>query len=195
MPSEILERRPDLIAAEREVARAFYKEEEAKLLHLPRFSFSAGIGVNSLNDAIGGLAAGLFAPLYTGGAIEAQVDEATAVQKAAIAAYAQKALNAFKEVETTLANEEHLARREGYLKIVVKENKTAYEQTKKQHNIGQGTLIDVLNVQGQWIGAQIAALDIAGKRLSNRVTLHLALGGSFEEQPSTGEAHASRLSQ
>ena len=131
IPSEILERRPDLVAAEREVARAFYKEEEAKLLHLPRFTFSAGLGVNSLNDAISGLAAGFFAPLYTGGAIEAQVDQATAAQKAAIAAYAQKALNAFKEVETALANEEHLAKREDYLKIVVKENKNRLRTDKK----------------------------------------------------------------
>jgi len=192
IPSEILERRPDLLAAERQVARAFYKEEEAKLLHLPRFTFSAGIGTNSLNDAISGLAAGVFAPLYTGGAIEAQVDKATAEQKAAIAAYAQKALQAFKEVETALANEDHLAKQEEYLLVVVKENKIAYEQTKKQHEIGQGSLIDVLNVQGQWVGAQIAALDISGKRLTNRVALHLALGGSFEDQPAAGELSASR---
>jgi len=183
IPSEILMRRPDLVAAEREVARTFYKEKEANLLHLPRFTFSAGIGMNSLNDAISGLAAGLFAPLYTGGAIEAEVDKATAEQKAAVAAYAQKALEAFKEVESALANETHLALQEEYLQEAVQENKIAYEQTRKQHEIGQGTLIDVLNVQGQWIGAQIAALDIAGKRLVNRVTLHLALGGSFDNQP------------
>ena len=183
IPSQILERRPDLQAAEREVARAFYKEKEAKLLHLPRFSFSAGIGVNSLNDAISGLAAGLFAPLYTGGAIEAEVEKATARQKAAIAAYAQKALQAFKEVETALTMESNLAEREEYLNIMVQENKTAYEQTKKQYEIGQGTLLDVLNIQNQWIGAQIADLDIASKRLINRVALHLALGGSFDDQP------------
>ena len=180
IPSDILERRPDLIAAEREVARAFYKEKETNLLHLPRFTFSIGVGINSLNNAIAGLAAGLFAPLYTGGAIEAEVQKATAEQKAAIAAYAQKALQAFKEVETSLAAEEHLAKREEYLGIEEKENKIAYQQTKKQYEIGQIPLLDVLTIQQKWIGAKIAKLDITDKRLVNRVKLHLALGGSFK---------------
>ena len=183
IPSEILERRPDLIAAERQVARAFYKEKEANLLHLPRFTFSIGFGINSLNNAIAGLAAGLFSPLYTGGAIEAEVQKATAEQKAAIAAYAQKALQAFKEVETSLAAEEHLAKREEYLGIKEKENKIAYQQTRKQYEIGQIPLLDVLTIQQEWIGAKIARLDVTSKRLVNRVRLHLALGGSFE-QPS-----------
>jgi multidrug efflux system outer membrane protein len=60
--SEILERRPDLIAAENRVASAFYKEREAELLHLPRFSFSVGLSINNLSDAISNLAAGIFPP-------------------------------------------------------------------------------------------------------------------------------------
>ncbi len=192
IPSSILERRPDLVAAEHEVARAFYKEKEANLLHLPRFSFSLGLGLNSINDAISGLAAGLFAPLYTGGAIEAEVEKATAEQKAAIAAYAQKALQAFKEVESALAAEGHLTQREKYLKTVVAENKTAYQQTKKQYEIGQISLLDVLTVQQRWIEAQIAELDIASRRLINRVMLHLYLGGSFETRPATAASTSSR---
>lgn len=187
IPSEILERRPDLIAAEHQVAAAFYKQQEAELLHLPRFSFSLGIGLNSINDAIAGLSAGLFGPLYTGGAIEAEVDKATAVQKEAIAVYAQAALKAFKEVEGTLAAEEHLLKREEYLKIVVTENKKAYDQTTKQYDIGQINLLDVLTIEDKWIASRIAEMDVAGQRLVNRVNLHLALGGSFEEQPVTVE--------
>lgn len=180
IPSAILERRPDLIAAEHRVAAAFYQQKEAELLHLPRFQFSLGLGINSLTNAVSGLAAGIFAPLYTGGAIEGQVDEATAEQKAAIATYAQAALQAFKEVESGLAAEGHLLKREEYIKIEVSANKTAYEQTLKQYEIGKISLLDVLLIQGKWINARIAELDIASKRLINRVNLHLALGGSFE---------------
>ncbi len=187
IPSQILERRPDLVAAEEDVAKAFYKEKATKLLNLPRFTFTAGIGVNSLNDAISGLAAGIFAPLYTGGAIKAMVKEATAEQKAAIASYAQKALQAFKEVETALTMETTLANEEKDLKTVVKENKIAYVQTKKQYQIGEGTMIDVLTIQQQWIASKIAALDIASRRLINRVQLHLALGGSFDSSPAVGD--------
>jgi len=183
IPSEVMERRPDLIAAEHRVAAAFYKQKEAELLHLPRFNFSLGVGLNSINDAISGLTAGLFGPLYTGGAIEAEVDKATAVQKEAIAVYAQAALTAFKEVEGSLAAEEHLLKREEYLEIEVTENKKAYDQTMKQYEIGQISLLDVLTVENKWIESRIAEMDVAGKRLVNRVNLHLALGGSFEEQP------------
>ncbi|MEN8211803.1 MAG: TolC family protein [Thermodesulfobacteriota bacterium] len=181
IPSEIMERRPDLIAAEHKVAEAFYKQKETEMLHLPRFRFSLGLGVNSLNDAISGLTAGLFAPLYTGGEIEGKIDVATAKQKEAIAAYAQVALKAFKEVETSLAAENHLLKREEFLKIEVDSNRKAYEQTKLQYDIGQISMLDVLTVQNKWIASRIAELDMASKRLVNRVNLHLALGGSFEK--------------
>jgi len=180
IPSSILERRPDLVAAERRVAAAFYKQKEAELMHLPSFSFSLGLGINNLTDAIGSLAAGIFAPLYTGGAIEAEVDRATAVQKEAIAAYGQTALQAFKEVETALSNEEHLLKREEYLKTAVDENYQAYLIIQKQFEIGMIGLLDVLTVQNKWVQARIALTDISTMRLLNRIKLHLALGGSFE---------------
>ena len=187
IPSAIMERRPDLIAAEHRVAAAFFKQKEAELLHLPRFNFTIGVGLNTINDAIAGLSAGLFGPLYTGGAIEAEVDKATAAQQGAIAAYAEAALRAFKEVEESLAAEEHLLKREEYLKVEVRENKIAYDQTMAQYEIGQITLLDVLTIENKWIASRIAELDVAGQRLMNRVNLHLALGGSFEENPVAAE--------
>ena len=59
-------------------------------------------------------------------AIEAEVHKETAVQQETIAAYGQTALTAFKEVETALAGEDHLAKREEYLHTVVEENFKAY---------------------------------------------------------------------
>lgn len=179
LPSELLERRPDLVAAEQRVAAAFYKQKSAELLHLPRFSFSAGAGVTNLGDAISNLSAGVFAPLYTGGAIEAEVEIATADQKKAIANYAQKALQAFKEVETALAGEQYLLDREGYLQAVEIENLKAYKLTQKQFDVGKIDFLDVLTVQNKWLAARIVRLDVTMQRLINRVSLHQALGGSF----------------
>jgi NodT family efflux transporter outer membrane factor (OMF) lipoprotein len=181
IPSQLLERRPDLIAAEHKVAKAFYKKTEAELLHLPKFSFQAGVGLSSITDIISGLTAGIFAPLYTGGAIEAEVAKATAEQKATIANYAKKALQAFKEVENALSSEVHLKIEEDNAKIQTKENKIAYEQTKKQYEFGQITYLDVLNVQNKWVNSKIIEIDMRTKRLINRVNLHLAIGGSFEK--------------
>ena len=79
--------------------REFFLTEEARLASLPRFSLTADKG---LGDAISNLGAGIVAPLYTGGAVEAQLAGATACQETAIAAYGLAALNAFEEVETAL---------------------------------------------------------------------------------------------
>lgn len=182
VPSSILERRPDLIAAQSRVAQAFYLKEEADLLHLPSFSLSLGAGITALGDAVSSLTAGLVAPLYTGGRIEAQVDNASAKQKESIASYAQVALKAFQEVENSLSAEDTLLKRKEYISSSVNENKASYELTKKQYDIGQGSMLDVLSEQNKWISAQIADLDIDNQLLINRVNIHISLGGSFEEK-------------
>ncbi|NDV25258.1 TolC family protein [Desulfovibrio sp. JC010] len=179
-PSSILERRPDIIAAEDRVAAAFYAEKGADLLHLPRFTFGAGAGLGALGDAIAGLTAGLFAPLYTGGAIEAEIEQATAKQKEAIANYASAALNAFKEVENGLAGEALLKERENYLAQAAAENKKTFELAQIQYKVGKIDLFELLSHQTRWIGSEMSLLNIRRERLDNRVNLHLALGGSFE---------------
>jgi len=180
LPAQILERRPDLIAAQERVAAAFYHEKSAKLLKMPNVRLKLGIGPNSINDAVSSLTAGIFAPLYTGGAIEAQIATATAEQKEAIAAYAATALRALQEVENALASEKHLARRYSYVSTMVKEYKTAYDMTIEKYRIGESTILDILIIQGKWIKAEIAKMSIAKQRLINRVRLYLALGGSFD---------------
>ena len=179
MPAQLLERRPDIIAAEERVAAAFHKKASADLLHMPSIRLKLGLGPNTLNDAITNLSAGLFAPLYTGGAIEAQVEMANADQKAAIAAYAKTALKAFQEVENALAVERHLLTRLKYVKTMVKEYKTAYDMTVEKYRIGESTVLDILIIQGKWISAKIKKIKIVKKILINRANLHLALGGSF----------------
>ncbi|MHC4611721.1 MAG: efflux transporter outer membrane subunit [Planctomycetota bacterium] len=182
LPSQILERRPDLIAAERRVAAAFFLAEEARLAKLPRFTLTAGVGGSSdLDNAIGSLAAGLFAPLYAGGALEAQLDAANADQKAAIAAYGQTVLLAFEEVENALTNETLYAERQGFLQFAVDENFRAYELSRVQYDVGKVDLLSVLQMQARWIGARIGLIRIENERLAQRINLHLALGGSFEE--------------
>ena len=180
MPAQLLERRPDLIAAEQRVAAAFHQKTSADLLHLPNVRLTLGLGPNSINDAITSLAGGILAPVYTGGAIEAQVAMANAEQKAAIAQYAKTALKAFQEVENALADEKHLAARYNSTSIMVKEYKTAYKMTVEKYRIGQSTVLDILIVQGKWIAAEIQKLQVIKRRLINRVNLHLALGGSFD---------------
>lgn len=181
LPSELLERRPDLIAAESRVASAFYREKEAEMLKLPSFKFDLQLGVSQAEDFASQILAGVFAPLYTGGAIEAEVEKATAVQKEAIANYGQKVLDALNEVESGLAQERDLLDREEYMKSVVADNLKAYQATKKQYEVGKIDFLDVNMAESRWIEARIALVDLSTQRLLNRVQLHLALGGSFED--------------
>ena len=144
-----------------------------------RVSASVG-GSSNLDDTIANLTAGLFAPIFTGGALEAQVESATADQKAAIAVYGQSLLKAFEEVETALTNEALFAERETYLLSAEDNSKKAYDLALARYDVGQTDLLSVLQIQSQWVGARVGVVNIRSDRLSQRVGLHLALGGSFE---------------
>ncbi len=133
-----------------------------------------------MSNPIGSLGAGLFAPLFAGGALAAQVEAASADQEAAIAVYGRTVLRAFQEVETSLTNERLFEERQRYLGTVVEENEQAYELAKVRYDVGQTDLLSVLQMQARWLGARISLIRIQNERLSLRVNLHLALGGSFE---------------
>jgi len=180
LPSELLERRPDMIAAEYRVAAAFHKAKAKNLLDLPSINLNVDLGPNSMNNMIGSLIAGIIAPIYTGGAIEAQVDIATAEQNASIESYRQSALTAFQEVENALASEKYLAARYKYTTTMASEYKQAYDMTIQKYDVGESTVLEVLVVQGKWVRAEITKMDVEKQRLVNRVNLHLALGGSFK---------------
>ncbi len=181
LPSQLLERRPDLIAANRRVAAAFFVSEQARLARLPTFSLNVAVGgVSGIDDAIGNLTAGGVAPLYTGGAIAGQIDIANADQQAAIGAYGAAVLRAFEEVETALTNEDLLNRREAFVSTSVDNNLQAYNLAKTQFDVGQIDLLSVLQMQSRWIGGRVTLINIKNQRLAQRIDLHLALGGSFD---------------
>jgi NodT family efflux transporter outer membrane factor (OMF) lipoprotein len=188
LPAGLLNRRPDIIAAQYRVASAFHHTEEMKLLRLPNISLEGRFGVDIIQDSMAKFIGGIFMPIFDAGKIQAQIDAATAEQKAAIADYQRVVLDAYREVEDALAQEEHLARRESYLKTMVKEFKTAYAMTNENYKIGQGTILDVLNAQSKWINAKILHTQVRKERMVNRVNLHLALGGSFDTAPTQDKA-------
>jgi NodT family efflux transporter outer membrane factor (OMF) lipoprotein len=182
IPASLLNRRPDVIAAQYRVASAFHNVEAVKLLRLPSINLGVQIGYDVLRNTMTKLLGGLFMPVADAGAIQAQIDAATADQKAAIEQYRSTVLKAYKEVEDALALEKQYAERYKYIKSMVKEYKTAYDLTYQNYKIGQGNFIDVLSVQTKWIYARIAKVQIQRDRLINRVNLNLALGGSFERR-------------
>ncbi len=187
LPSELLERRPDLIAAERRVAAAFHQIQVAKATRLPRVALTGSGGQSTsellrLADVGPGFLtvfANFLAPIFDGGAMKAQVDIATAEQQAALALYGQTALRAFGEVETALASEQLLADQQAYLERVYAQDSDALRLGRVRYNVGATDLLDVLQLQTRQLDTSFELIGIRADRLSNRVALHLALGGGF----------------
>jgi multidrug efflux system outer membrane protein len=189
LPSELLARRPDLIAAERRVAASFHLTQSAKAARLPSVSLTLAGGRtnNDLFSLIGtnpnfwNAGANFLAPIYLGGTLQAQVRIQTAQQEAATIAFGQAALRAFSEVETSLSNEGLLADREKFLQASVRDNREAYRLGWIQFEVGATDLLSVLQLQGRLLSARGALIGVEQERLTNRINLHLALGGSFQE--------------
>jgi multidrug efflux system outer membrane protein len=188
VPAELLERRPDIIAAERRVAAAFSGTEQARAARLPRISLSASVSyldsdllvLQDVNNPIWGLGVGLVMPLYAGGTLAAQVELKTAEQKAAVAQYASVGLKAFGEVEKVLAAEQAAVDRLAILEAQVSDGERALELENIRYRVGSTDLRSVTQQQLTLFSARSSLLNVQADRVRQRVNLYLALGGGFD---------------
>lgn len=177
-----------MVAAERRVAAAFYRVEESKAARLPRISLTASgtsissdlLVLTSHANPVWGLAAMLVAPIFTGGALESQVEIRTAEQKVAVAEYGRIGQRAFGEVENALSSEFTLRARAGVLQEAVAENGRALEFANVRYRVGSGDLRAVQQQQLALYAARTALLRVQSEQLAQRVNLYLALGGGWE---------------
>jgi NodT family efflux transporter outer membrane factor (OMF) lipoprotein len=190
MPLDMLERRPDIIAAERRVAAAFNRVGEAKAARLPTIRLNASIAALSsdvltlqddYSNPSGGAGGTLFAPLYQGGNLQAQVELRTAEQKEAVALYGSRVLRALGDVENALSASQILAQRVAILGQVVADQQKTLEYEQASYRVGRADMRAVQQQQQQVQAAQINYLRARSEELSQRVNLHLVLGGSFAE--------------
>jgi outer membrane protein, multidrug efflux system len=187
LPSELLERRPDVLAAEQRVASAFNLAREAKAARLPRFSLTGSISslsseffvLKNRDNPVWSIGGTVFAPLFSGGALKAQVAVRTAEQKEAMAQYVQTALKAFGDVENALSSEFALADREQILTSAVTDTRRALELAETRYRIGSGDLRQVQTQQLAYQSSRMNLLRVQSERRVQRVNLHLALGGDF----------------
>jgi NodT family efflux transporter outer membrane factor (OMF) lipoprotein len=188
VPSELLERRPDMVAAERRVAAAFDRVGEARAAQLPRISLTAGgsnvsselIVLKDASSPIWSVGANLIAPLYQGGALRAQVEIRSAEQKQAVAEYARAGQKAFGEVENALGAESSLRERDATLAATVRDSEEALELTRTQFRIGAVDQRAVEQSQLALYAARTSRLRVQTERLAQRANLYLALGGGFD---------------
>jgi outer membrane protein, multidrug efflux system len=191
LPSDLLERRPDVVAADRRVAAAFYGIQEAKAARLPSISLTASVSdissdlfvLKNRDNPIWSAGASLLQPVFNAGALQTQVRIRTAEQKQAIAEYGQIGARAFAEVEDALSAEFAATRREAILARAVAENETALDFGQQRYKVGSGDLRAVSQQQLAVFGTRSTLLRVQSERLVQRVNLYLVLGGGFDAAP------------
>ena len=187
LPSDLLQRRPDLVAAERRLAAADERKLLADKNRWPTLSLTANGGTQTddlgelLNpdQNVWRLAAGLTAPLFRGGQIAGQRKQAEGRLLEQVATFSQAVMTAFQEVENALDNEVHLREQETALQKAATESVAAEELAWEQYNRGLVDIITVLDSQRRSVNSQSSLYTVSRARLQNRVDLYLALGGDF----------------
>jgi len=189
LPSELLERRPDIVAAERRVAAAFNATNQARAARLPSIGLTGNLG--SASDSLSGLldssnvawtaGANLLAPIFDGGRRREAVEIATADQEQALAAFGQAAISAFSELETNLDQGVVVQQRIVELKEAAAEAENAFRIAQLRYEEGEEELLNVLTIQQRVIGAKSSLSSVERLLLEQRVNLNLALGGSWDD--------------
>jgi len=190
LPIQLLERRPDVIAAYLQVEAERQRLKVAQKARLPNLTISANYGTssNELKDvleeifSVWSLAGNAVQPLFQGGRLNASAKAARYAWKAAIAEYKATVLNAYYEVEFALASELYLKERTSSLELAASEADAVESLAWDRYKKGTTNVLTVLDAQRRSFEARSALIESQGDYLSNRIDLYLALGGSFMEE-------------
>ena len=187
LPSELLERRPDIAAAERRVAAANAQIGVANAAFFPSFTLSAATGFQSAT-----MAQWLTAPsrfwsigpavsllIFDGGLRRIQNDQAVAAYDATVATYRQTVLAAFQEVEDNLAALRILQQEASVQDEALQSARQSVALTTNQYKAGTVSYLNVIAVQTTALGNERTAVDILNRRLAASVLLVKALGGGW----------------
>jgi len=199
VPSQLLERRPDIGASERRMAAANAQIGVAQAAYYPTLTLSASGGLTastlarwvSLPDRIWSVGAGLAGTLFDGGLRGAVKAEAVAAYDQTVANYRQTVLNAFQEVEDNLAAQRLLDQELVVQNDALRSAREALALVNNRYRAGTASLLDVLVAQTTAFTAERTALSIVGRQYTTSVVLVKALGGGWQSgQPLSPPAAA-----
>ena len=188
LPSELLLRRPDILAAERRYAAAGNRHKAARLARYPSFSLTSrtGTSTNSLKEVLDSglgvwsLAGGVVQPLLAGGRLREEERIAGHDEKIALRELQQSVLRGFGEVEQALVAEDYFARRERAVEESARSARQAAEAAILDFADGAVDVLTLLSAQDRQVQTAFQLAALRRMRLDNRVDLHLALGGDFQ---------------
>lgn len=187
VPSKLLERRPDVAAAERRVASANASVGAAQAAYFPDLTLSATGGFQGTDGAhwltvphrVWALGPALAVTLFDGGARRAQTDSAIAAYDATVAGYRQTVLDSVQEVEDALALLAGLEQESTLLDAAVQASRESERQMLARYQAGTTDYLSVVTVQATALAAERSALAAQGRRLAASVSLVKALGGGW----------------
>jgi NodT family efflux transporter outer membrane factor (OMF) lipoprotein len=187
LPSNLLERRPDVAEAERRVAAANAQIGVARAAYFPQFSLQGAIGFNSVQASHWISAPSLFwslgpqmaLPIFEGGRLLAQTARAKAVYDEQVAAYRNTVLTAYQDVEDNLASLRQLKIESGTQAQAVESSGIALQKSQDRYFAGLVTYLEVATTETTALQAQLSRINIQTRRLDASVMLIKALGGGW----------------
>ena len=181
LPSDLLLRRPDLLQAEADLRSAQANIQEARAAMLPSVDLGAGVTtlLTSLSDPTASLSAALSQTIFSGGALEAQLESARARRAALLSNYEAAILTSLRDVEIALSAVETSARREEQLEVALNASRTALDSAELRYRVGTDDLTSPLSAQQTYYSATQSALEARRDRLAASIDLYVALGGGF----------------
>ncbi|MGZ5236321.1 MAG: efflux transporter outer membrane subunit [Caldimonas sp.] len=191
VPSDILQRRPDVASAERAMAAANAQIGVASAAYYPSITIAPSVGFESralanLFDApslLWSIGASVTQPLLSGGRIGANVDAARANYDATVANYRRVVLTAMQEVEDGITGLAALERADAQARTAVATARRVLELATARYEGGATTYLDVITAQQSLLAAERLAAQLAGQRLLTSVFLVKALGGDWQAAP------------
>ncbi|HXS68925.1 MAG TPA: efflux transporter outer membrane subunit [Candidatus Polarisedimenticolia bacterium] len=200
LPSELLERRPDIASAERRMAAANAQVGVAVSAFYPRVFIGGlagfqSVGANTVFDwpsRVWSIGPTVTLPIFTGGRNRAQLAQAKAVYNETIANYRETVLNAFQEVEDQLAAQNLLATQLDAQKAALDASKHTLDIANNRYKAGVVTYLEVATAQSSELQNERSFVQLEGQRLNAQIGLIKAVGGGWE---GNGKGDNGRMAQ
>jgi multidrug efflux system outer membrane protein len=187
MPSDLLERRPDVAAAERSSAAANAQIGVAKAAFFPTISLTGAGGVESASTAhlfstdarVWSFGPSLYLPVFQGGRNRANLERSKAAYAENVALFRERILTAVAEVQTALTATRHLAIETEAQQRALSAAQRSAELAQKRYDAGYVSYLEVIDAQRTALATERASVQLQATRLTNSVSLIKALGGAW----------------
>jgi NodT family efflux transporter outer membrane factor (OMF) lipoprotein len=188
IPSELLERRPDIASAERRVASANAQIGLARTAYYPSLNFlgSGGFESGSITTLLQGpsalwsVGASSLMTIFDVGRRRALTDEAKTSYDFSVASYRETVLAAFQQVEDNLAALRILEQEAGVQAVAVQAAQRSLDLSNTRYEGGVTSYLEVITAQNAALTDEVTAVNILGRRMASAVLLIQALGGGWD---------------